>query len=547
MKRNLHELQAGLHDLLIIGGGIYGAALAREAASRGLKTALVEQADFCSGSSANSLKIIHGGLRYLQQADLPRVFESIGERSTVLRTAPHLVAPAPCLMPTRGVLMKSRWVMACGLGVNDLLSCRRNRHLDPARTIPNGRTLSRRDCLEILPMLRNTATTGAAQWYDGLAHDTERLAIGMLKAATRAGATAANYVKVRRLLFEGDRVAGATVADRLGGSTFDIRAGLVVNAAGPWIEQLLAGLGRPVAKTAPYLALGMNLVIQHWPVTTHGLGLQSTRSRRLYFFMPWRGAVLAGTYYREHLGPPEALRVTDQDIDSYLEAINSCLPGTAITRDDILAIQAGIVPSLKPARPDREPVLLRHYRLVDHARRDGIEGLISICGIKYTTARGVAEQVIEVAATKLGRTIAASTTRRDPLPGGEIPDWTTFRRDMAATHANVPAEEMERLLMLYGTEARDILARASTLTGSDTRLRAEVWFVLEEEMPQTLADLVFRRTGLASAGRPPAKVLRVCAETMGAARGWNTERVQAEIAAVQNAPTLWQAGCQTAN
>ncbi|HQN80621.1 MAG TPA: FAD-dependent oxidoreductase, partial [Kiritimatiellia bacterium] len=271
MKRNLDELQAGPHDLLIVGGGIYGAALAREAASRGLKTALVEQADFCSGSSANSLKIIHGGLRYLQQADLPRVFESIGERSTVLRTAPHLVAPAPCLMPTRGILMKSRWVMACGLGVNDILSCRRNRHLDPTRRIPNGRTLSRRDCLEILPMLRTTGTTGAAQWYDGLAHDTERLAIGMLKAATRAGATAANYVKVRRLLLEGDRVTGAAVEDRLGGGTFDIRAGLVINAAGPWIEQVLAGIGRPVANTAPHLALGMNLVIQNWPVTTHGL------------------------------------------------------------------------------------------------------------------------------------------------------------------------------------------------------------------------------------------------------------------------------------
>jgi len=546
MKRNLDELQAGPHDLLIVGGGIYGAALAREAASRGLKTALVEQADFCSGSSANSLKIIHGGLRYLQQADLPRVFESIGERSTVLRTAPHLVAPAPCLMPTRGILMKSRWVMACGLGVNDILSCRRNRHLDPTRRIPNGRTLSRRDCLEILPMLRTTGTTGASQWYDGLAHDTERLAIGMLKAATRAGATAANYVKVRRLLLEGDRVTGAAVEDRLGGGTFDIRAGLVINAAGPWIEQVLAGIGRPVANTAPHLALGMNLVIQNWPVTTHGLGLQSTRSSRLYFFMPWRGAVLAGTYYREHQGPPEALRVTDRDIDSYLDAINSCLPGTAITRNDILAIQAGIVPSLKPARPDREPVLLRHYRLVDHARRDCIEGLLSICGIKYTTARGVAEQVIEVAAAKLGRLIAPSTTRRDPLPGGEIPDWASFRRDMAAAHADVPAEELERLLVLYGTEAKDILARAATLTGADACMRAEVLFTLDEEMPQTLADLVFRRTGLASAGRPSSAVLRVCAETMGTALGWTNGRLQDEIAAVENAPTLWQAGCALA-
>jgi glycerol-3-phosphate dehydrogenase len=542
MKRKIKELQAGTHDVLIVGGGIYGAALAREAATRGLKTALVEQADFCSGTSANSLKIIHGGLRYLQQADLPRVFESIRERSILLRTAPHLASPVPCLMPTRGFLMKSRPVMAIGMLANDILSCHRNRHLDPLRRIPNGTTLSRKECLEILPMLRDSGTTGAAKWYDGLAYDTERLAIGMMKAAAQAGAVAANYVQVRSLIVEKNRVVGANAVDRLDGTAFDIRADLVINASGPWIDQLLAGLGRPMAEATQHLALAMNLVIKNWPVATHALGLQSSL-KRLYFFMPWRGAVMAGTYYREFKGSPDQFRVTDEDLSSYLASINSCLPGTAISRADILAVQAGIVPSLRPAHPDREPELLRHYRLVDHARRDGLDGLVSVCGIKFTTARGVAEKVIDVVAAKTGKPVLPSPTRRDPLPGGNMPDWATFQREMAAEHPEVPAEVLGRLLALYGTETRRIFAGAATLAGTDALLRAELLFVLREEMPQTLGDLVFRRTGIASAGLPDGTVLRLCAETMGQERGWSPERIRAETAAVEKAPNLWQAGC----
>ena len=542
MQRNLKSLQTETYDVLIVGGGIYGAALAREAATRGLKTALVEQADFCSGVSANSLKIIHGGLRYLQQADLPRVLESIRERSILLRTAPHLVSPMPCLMPTRGLGMKSRPIMACGMLANDILSCFRNRHLDPLRRIPDGGTLSRKECLELLPMLRDNGTTGAARWYDGLAYDTERLVIAMVKAAALAGAAVANYVQVRSLCVERNRVVGAAVEDRLGNGRFDVRSRLVINAAGPWSAQLLAGLGRPLADAAPHLALGMNLLIKNWPVGTHALGMQSPLNRRLYFFVPWRGAVMAGTYYREYKGSPDELRLTAADLAAYLQAINSCLPGAAITPDDVLAVQLGIVPSLRPAHPDREPKLLRHYKLIDHARRDGIEGLISVCGIKYTTARGVAEKIVDGLAAKIGKPVAPSATRREPLPGGRIPDLAAFQREMAAAHPEVPAEALARLLALYGTECQDIFALAATLTGADPLLRAELLFALRTEMPQTLGDLVFRRTGIAAAGLPPGS-LRRCAETMAEECGWNPTRMQAEIAMVENAPSLWQAGC----
>lgn len=543
MQRNLTPLSTAPFDLLIIGGGSYGAAVAREAATRGLTTALVEQGDFCSGSSANSLKIIHGGLRYLQQADLPRVFESIRERSILLQTAPHLVSPVSCLMPTRGLTMKSRPVMALGMLANDILSCRRNRHLDPLRHIPNGGTLSRREVLDILPMLRDTRTTGAARWYDGLAYDTERLVVGMVKAAARAGAVVANHVRVRSLRQDQNRITGAVVEDCLSGATFDVRAAMVVNAAGPWIGQVLEGLEHPLAEPAPHLALGVNLLIRNWPVTSDALALQSSRQNRLYFFMPWRGTVMAGTYYREHTGSPDGLKVTDADIHAYIEDLNSSLPGAAITPDDIVAVHAGIVPCRKPARPDQEPALLRHYKLIDHARRDGIQGLFSICGIKYTTARGVAEQVVNVIASRLDKTVQPSATQQTALPGGDIPDLATFQREMATAHPAVAPAALEHLLALYGTEAHDILALADTLAGPDALLRAEVLFAVRDEMPLTLGDLLFRRISRASTGRPEPALLRTCANTMGHELGWDEARIQQDIAAVEQAPTLWQAGC----
>lgn len=542
MKRDLVQLHSTVHDVLIVGGGIYGAALAREAATRGLKTALVEQADFCSGTSANSLKIVHGGLRYLQQADVPRVLESIRERSILLRTAPHLVSPMACLMPTRGLGMKSRPVMAFGMLVNDLLSCRRNRHLDPARRIPNGSTISRRECLGILPMLENTSATGAARWYDGLAYDTERLAIAMVKAAANAGADVANYVRAESPILEGNRVVGVRASEAHTGESFDVRAQIVVDATGPWSARWLAALGRPAAGPAHW-ALAVNLVVKNWPAPRHAVGLQSTGNRRLYFFTPWRGATMAGTYYREHRGPLDALEVTEEDVSSYLHALNECLPGAAISRGDVLAVHAGLLPCRRPARPDREPDLMRHFRYVDHARTNGIEGLASVCGIKYTTARGAAETVVGQIARKLGKSIAPSSTRSTPLPGGDMADLEAFRRDLAALHPDVPADARERLAALYGTETKEIFAIAGTLSGEDVLLRAEMLFCLRNEMPQTLGDLLFRRTGVASAGRPDAARLNACAKAMGRERGWSGERLRREIAAVEGAPNLFQAAC----
>ncbi len=543
MKRNLKPLQQTDFHVAIIGGGIYGAALAREAATRGLRTALIEQADFCSGTSANSLKIIHGGLRYLQQADLPRVLESIRERRQLLRSAPHLVAPMPCIMPTRGWAMKSRLVMSIGMLANDILSVHRNDGVLSSRRIPMGKTISRQKCLGILPGLQDDPVTGAAIWHDALALDSERLVIGMLKAADMAGAHVANYVKADTFRMEENRVTGIHATDVLTGNSFTVNSRMVINAAGPWEHGLLQHLGHPVTTKAKHLALAMNLVIRNWPVTTHAAGLQARDSRRLYFFVPWRGVTLAGTYYRAIDGDADNLQVTDNDISAYLDAINACLPGTRITRDDILAVHAGILPCRQPPLPDREPALLRHYQFIDHAKADGIEGLASVLGIKYTTARGVAESVIRTLAPRFKTRMIPSSTRRLPLPGGDIVAPLTVNHALPANTLGLH----ERLAAFYGSEAEDILklARSEKLDPDDPAdlCRAELMFVIRTEMPQTLGDLLFRRTGRATAGLPADREIELCARTMAKECRWDAKRMAAEIHSVKTASTLWQAAC----
>ncbi|MBT3295933.1 MAG: glycerol-3-phosphate dehydrogenase/oxidase [Verrucomicrobia bacterium] len=549
MKRDIQHLADTRFDILVVGGGIYGAAIAREAATRGLRVALVEQNDFCSGASANSLKIIHGGLRYLQQFDLPRVFESIRERSTLLRTAPHLVDPLSCIMPTRKAFMKSRLVMSLGTALNDMLSAHRNRGLDPTRRIPACRTVSREECLQTVPALSERDVTGGAIWHDAVGYDTERIVISMVKDACDAGAVAANYLRACELIMEEGNVVGIQAEDRLSGQRVAIHSELVINAAGPWAAELLQTAGAKLSLPCHHLALGINLILKRWPVEGIAAGLtagsDTPSGGRLFFFVPWRGVTMAGTYYRPHEGPVDSAAVTDEDIDAYLAALNSCYPGVDLTRDDILLIHAGVIPATRAARAGEEPPLLRHYRLIDHGSADGVDGLLTVLGIKYTTARDVAQRTVTHAIARLDGPVVASTTSARPLMGDVLGDLADFRSasfDRYSTHTSPAA--IERLLRLYGGGIDAVLASGEAgpiLEGSEDVLTREIRHVIETEMPQTLGDLIFRRTGLGSNRPTDPVLLRSCATLMGEAHHWDSARLEREIEAVTQTSCLWQA------
>ena len=550
MNRSLQLLANREFDVVIVGGGIYGAALAREAALCGLSTALIEKGDFCSATSASSLKIIHGGLRYLQQFDIPRLRNSVIERRALLRTAPHLVHPLPCVMPTQGHALKGQEAMFCGLLLNEFLSCDRNRLKDPEKHIPAGRLISTAALSRLVPGLDTSAITGGCSWSDAYTYNSERLVTDMVRDAVAAGAVAANYTKLTGFHLSNGRITAVRVHDELGHADFDIAAKLVINAAGPWVNEVLALLDKRPADPVHGLALGMNFVLRRQVLPSASAGLPFRRrqgeSQRLLFMMPWRGHTLAGTYYRPHVGPADDIKVTEPDIEILLSDLAHAYPAAEIKRDDIAAILPGLLPVKHTQLVNDEPVLANHFSIIDHAKSDSIDGLISVVGVKYTTARDVAARTLRHTLTKLGRHGVASGSDRRALPGGTIPDFKSFlaqtQRDNAGTLTPAIAEH---LVLNFGSELNAVLelgkAQPTLLTPlspSTTVIGAELAFAARNEMAVTLADVVFRRTDLGSAGRPAPEALAAASRIMATECHWDETRRQAELRKVDLAPIL---------
>lgn len=540
MKRDIIALSSRTYDILVIGGGVYGAFLAREAALRGLSVAVIEAKDFCSATSANSLKIIHGGLRYLQQFDIPRVRESASERLNLMRLAPHLVHPLPCIMPTTGWGLRSRPVMRAGLLVNDLLSFDRNRTGDLEKYIPNGRVISKEECLGILPGLADREVTGAAAWHDAIAYNTERLVLGAIMAACGSGAVAANYVRLTGFTRTDQRVTGIVAEDTLTGTQCTISAKLVINAAGPWIPEILSLAKTTGTPPVRQLTLAMNFVLKRQLIKSYAAGLLSPgidkRKKRLLFFAPWREQTVTGTYYRLHSGSAGDMKVSEEDITIFLNDLNRAYPVARIQRRDIAVIHAGLQPAMDTAG---EPDPAGHYQIVNHSVVDGIEGLITVVGVKYTTARDVAAKAIDLACSKLKHRssyqLPASAGIR--LPGGEIPDYNRFLRELQQLAGRTFGEgHTRRLAMNYGTESRVIIDFCRTgssmgpLPGNSPDITgAEVVHAIRSEMAQTLPDIVFRRTDLGSAGIPDEATVRACADLAAKETGWDAKRKDTEI------------------
>lgn len=546
MQRNLSLLTEGVYDLLVIGGGMHGACVAWEASSRGLSVALVEKADFCSATSANSLKIIHGGLRYLQHADLKRMRASIGERRNLMRIAPHLVHPLPILLPTRGHGLQGQEVMALAVTLNDLISCDRNWRMDPQKHIPRGRTISRTICREILPALVDSDVTGGVIFYDAQVYNSERLPLAFLRSAANAGASLANYVEVVGFLRQQEQIIGVQVRDQLSGAAFDIRARTVVNTAGPWVRRVLGLLDQQPAPSSPYLAKAINLVTR--PLFhTYAVGLASRKrfrdsdavvdkGNRLLFTAPWRGRSMIGTDYIAYKGDPNDFGVTEEEIQDFIAEINQAYPAAELTRADVSLVQAGLVP-ISGVDPKTGSVRLTKHVTIDDHQREGVRGLFSVVGVKYTTARHVAATLLDLIGAQRGQALPPSHSAVTPLYGGQIEQFDTF---LHAALRNPPSgltpALMRQLVYNHGSAYPEVLRYLERVDGSCGELPAELALLkaetlhgVRQEMAQKLADIVFRRTELGTAGYPGDQALHFCAEVMGAELGWSPVRIQQEL------------------
>ncbi len=544
MKREIQLLAENTFDVLIVGSGIYGAFLAREAAMRGLSVALIEQGDFGCATSANSQKIVHGGLRYLQHLNLVRMRESIRARRQLLTIAPYLVRPQRFLVPTYGYGMQGRWIMRVALLLNDIVSLDRNRGVDTGQRIPAGRIISRRQCMAILPCIDQDRLTGAAQWHDGFIEDTERLMIAIIHTAVQQGAVAANYVTAEDYTMDGNRVTGVHVRDRLEGETFNVRARMVINAAGPGAATLDAGLSQQPSDTPQAWVKAFNVFLKRPLFDDMAVGLSSAtrhidrdavinRGKRFYFFVPWKGGTLVGTEYVAASPDDDSTNLSRTELEAVIDEINKLCPCAGIARKDIGFCHVGLLPanSADPAT-DAASRLLKHTRVVDHEATSSTQGLFTVTGIKYTVAPQVVIDVIDRVLARLD--VHAARPDVEPvLYGAE-------KEEVETEHAYD-----SRLYNRYGCHYRDVLEIANSarglrdLVGADRdTIVAEVIYAVREEMAVTLPDVVYRRTGLGSTGIPVRETLKQCANIMAAELGWSKARVSKEISSVESARSL---------
>jgi glycerol-3-phosphate dehydrogenase len=547
MERDLQKLSDHVHALLIIGGGIYGATAAWEAASRGLSVALVEKGDFGGATSMNSLKTVHGGLRYLQQLDFSRMRESIGERSTLLRIAPHLVEPLPFLIPTFGHGMKGKEILSIGLFLNDLVGYDRNKGLTPSRNIPEGRTIPPEECIRAIPGIPTGGLTGGALWHDCLMYSSERLLLSFLLSAWEAGAALANYVEATKFIIEKDTVKGVVARDLLTGEEFEVRAKVTLNMSGPWLDKVLGRAEALPPKKRLHPSKAMNIVVREI-FKGMAIGLPSSHTYRVagrevrtgsryLFTIPWRGHTLVGTTHLPYDGDPDEFSVTEEDISQFLEEVNGAHPGLGLRTSDVLFAYGGILPMEPESVGSGTVDLVRHYKIYDHGEEETLEGLVSVLGVKYTTARDVSEKAVDHVFRKLGFSPPKTVTRERPLYGGDIEDFDEFVKEEREKKPEAMSEEsFVHLLHCFGSRWGDVLgiieeedSYADRVSPAKPVTKAQVLRAVRYEMAVKLADVVMRRTELGSTGFPGDAALATCARLMSWEMGWSEERTAREI------------------
>jgi len=513
-------------DVAVVGGGIQGATIACHAAQAGYTVALIDQGDFGAATSANSLKIIHGGIRYLQNGNIKRIRESIRSRREMMRLFPHLTRSLPCLMPTYGHGLRGRETMRLAFALYDLIAYDRNHGLATGNWLPRTGCLSAANTMATVPGLDGAGLTGGALWYETLAASTERLTLEYVKLAARHGAMVANYCEMTEPLLDHGRLHGFFVRDLTTGAEHKISCRVLVKATGPWTAD--GGAATPQWATA------INLVVKKRFFGDYAVGLEGSDNfvdphrtvpggKRLFFFVPWRGAyTMIGTSYGRWSGVPGDFIPTAADLRRTLADINRIYPAAALQPEDVSFVHAGLLPIAKNDDGlEATPPLESKSRVIDHAG-NGAAGLVSVIGVKYTTAPTLADQVLR----HLQKTYLTDQPRenRYQAPEREKLDFAAALAILGAEYEKIQTHLTERYGENWRAVFRYLAARPEEAASPwliPGLLRAELRYFITEEMALTLADVVFRRTGLASAECPSQDILRTLASAMAKELNWD--------------------------
>ncbi|HBA82478.1 MAG TPA: glycerol-3-phosphate dehydrogenase/oxidase [Verrucomicrobia bacterium] len=543
MIRNIKQLDDETFDVVIVGGGVYGLSTAWDASLRGLKVAVLEQSDFGKATSSASLKLVHGGLRYLQHLNFARMRVSIGERKHMLYMAPHLVHPLEFLIPCYSHGMKGPEALQLAMLANDVISFDRNIGLDdPEKHIPIGRRTSNEECLRRIPGLKQEGLKGGGSFYDAQMYNSERLTLAFGLSAAAQGCVAANYARVTRFKVEHGRIQAATVKDLIGGNEIEVRGKLFINMTGPWsdITAQLTKTDNPDRRVVR--SKGVQLIAK--PLADVAFSIESKqkdstvlikRGGRNYFVTPWRGKAFFGTTDTLYRGAPEDFAITQKDVAEFVAEMADIFPAAELKYEDVSFWIGGMRPV---GEEDSNPEVAKaahKYEIVDHSREDGIQNLLSIVGVKYTICRHIAQRVVQAVFLKRGKTPPPCTTATTRLAGGHIDRFDDFLREACRTS---PWNETitRHLALNYGSDWRSIAklaeadkSLATTLSGSGEVLRAEVLHAIRNEMALKLTDVVMRRTDLGTLGHPGRSALEECATLMARELGWNDEKRADEL------------------
>ncbi len=515
---SLRRMRDEVFDVLVVGGGVTGAGVALDAASRGLTVALVEQRDWAAGTSSRSSKLIHGGLRYLEQLNFGLVKEALQERGLLLeRLAPHLVKPVSFLYPLKNVGWERAYV-AAGVTMYDTLG--------GARNLPRHRHLTRKGALRVAPSLRSEAMVGAVQYWDAQVDDARHtMTVG--RTAVRHGAVTLTSARVTDLLREGERVTGAVVKDGETGEVVDVRAKQVVNATGVWADEIqqMAGRGRIRVRASK----GIHLVVPRDRIhSDSGLILRTETS--VLFVIPWGRHWLIGTTDTDWDLAKSHPAASATDIDYLLQRVNAVLR-TPLTHADVEGVFAGLRPLLY-GESEATSQLSR-----EHAVGQSIAGLVTIAGGKYTTYRVMAKDAVDAVARNLDKRVPDSPTARLPLVGADGWEAVQNQRIQLAKDAGIHVARVDHLLGRYGSKVTDLLdliadrpELGERLPGCDDYLKAEAVYAASHEGALHLDDALARRMRISieswSRGTESAQVV---AELMGEVLDWDEDTIKNEV------------------
>jgi glycerol-3-phosphate dehydrogenase len=534
-ESQVEKLRERQFDLLVIGGGITGAGIALDAASRGLRVALIEKSDFASGTSSRSTKLIHGGLRYLAQLRFRLTREALAERTLLQQLAPHLVAPIPFLFPIYHSRIET-WRVNTGLWLYDLLAGLRQTKVH--------RRLNLVETLARAPLLKRDGLRAGFLYYDAQTDDA-RLVVEVLKSAVEYGAVVANYVAAERLRQDRGRASGIVARDAIGGESFEVRAHKVVLATGVWLDETFGE--QPGAPRRVRPAKGVHLIVPRNRLETETAVAFPTPDGRLMFVIPWQGATLIGTTDTDYPGPLDEPRADRADLDYLLGVVNAAFPGAHLTDDDVISVQAGLRPLIDDGDGNTAS-LSREDRVFENR-----DGTIGIAGGKLTTYRRMGRKVVDLVVRRLKeegwlRKKPRSVTRSLPLGGFPLRQRRRFSRlgrfirrrrvpSPVPALAPISPETARRFYASYGANwqvvAELIRERPElgepVIPGLDV-VKAEIVFAVRDEMARTLLDVLARRTHVALLDRNQARdVAPAVAEIVGHELGWDADEQRRQV------------------